>query len=98
MSSQHAIFSNRLSDFCALASKAVLRLPGVETRKNPMMLHDDAEAPVDAARVDHSPIANNRAMVNSMTVREYAVHCLVTMPVRNPRISVRTPCKLPTGL
>eukprot|EP01043_Picozoa_sp_COSAG02_P033597 COSAG02_NODE_2300_length_9188_cov_57.987787_5_plen_63_part_00 len=62
-----------------------------------MMLHDDGEAPVDVARVEHG-IASKRAMVNSMTVREYAVHCLTTMSVRNPRTSDRTPSLLPIGL
>lgn len=68
----------------AYDSSCYAAIAGDETRKNPMMLGDDEETPVDVA------------MVNSLIVREYAVHCLVTMPVRDPYPPIRN-CVLHTG-
>ena len=45
-----------------------------ETRANPLKLEED----------DDEEQAIDTAAVNSLIVRDYAVHCLVTMPVRQP--------------
>ena len=55
-----------------------------ETRANPLKLVED----------DDEEQAIDTAAVNSLIVRDYAVHCLVTMPVRQPTDQPHNPTAL----